>query len=626
MGAQEYRSVSLVVVGLGFALTSCSTSPKAKSADASSDAPSGPVEVAGGPQEVARPDESPLGVDASIPPGSSSLTGICIDTGWCWQRPRPQGNVLYDLWAGAEDDVWAVGTGGTIIHWDGQTWTSRAVPSVHDDFYTVWGFGGEVWVGGEGSTYHFKDNAWKKESGTSRVTRIFGSSLENVWATVDSPGVFARRASQGWGEVKLPSTTDLCKGGWTSSPTDVWLSCEELMHYNGAGFTSMGFSAQAPVGKSAADLWAIGSASSVRHFDGQTWATVKAAGDPLSTDGLVGIWPRSPSEVWVVSGLGGVQRYDGVRWTTVTEAGAGTVGFLTGVGTTTMWMGGYSAYLQRGDGHTFTAMTETTDSSVVGLWAADADNAWAATDNGILRKTGGGWAPVSGTAGLAYAQVSGSGSTDVWFMQPGGALKHWDGTSLSDIPAPAAHLTPSLLITNAPGNVWEVEAKTAYRWDGTRWSNVAFRTSSDKAVSYGWSGGPSDLWIVTQGTLYHWDGSAVTSIAIDASAAGGWGIAADDLWGITGGDTVAHFDGQAWQFTRLTPPANVTLDLATLAGTSRNNVWALAAGGYAYHWDGKAWSGFFAYTFGDYDALAVTPDGGAFMAGSGDAILYHAPP
>jgi hypothetical protein len=38
--------------------------------------------------------------------------------------PLPQGNLLNDTWASAPKDVWAVGDGGTILHFDGTSPTT----------------------------------------------------------------------------------------------------------------------------------------------------------------------------------------------------------------------------------------------------------------------------------------------------------------------------------------------------------------------------------------------------------------------------------------------------------------------------------------------------------------------
>src|SRR3989442_2140802 len=48
---------------------------------------------------------------------------VCSSDGWCWSNPLPQGNPLTSVWGSASTDVWAVGYGGTILHWDGSAWS-----------------------------------------------------------------------------------------------------------------------------------------------------------------------------------------------------------------------------------------------------------------------------------------------------------------------------------------------------------------------------------------------------------------------------------------------------------------------------------------------------------------------
>ena len=41
--------------------------------------------------------------------------------------PSVSQNYLYAVWAAAPDDVWAVGGGGAIVHYDGAAWASVVV-------------------------------------------------------------------------------------------------------------------------------------------------------------------------------------------------------------------------------------------------------------------------------------------------------------------------------------------------------------------------------------------------------------------------------------------------------------------------------------------------------------------
>ena len=43
---------------------------------------------------------------------------LASPAGWEWQNPLPQGNTLYGVWSRGTDDVFAIGTGGTLLHRD----------------------------------------------------------------------------------------------------------------------------------------------------------------------------------------------------------------------------------------------------------------------------------------------------------------------------------------------------------------------------------------------------------------------------------------------------------------------------------------------------------------------------
>ena len=49
---------------------------------------------------------------------------LVVNAGWEWQNPLPQGNTLRAVWGSSATDVFAVGDAGTIVHYDGTTWSS----------------------------------------------------------------------------------------------------------------------------------------------------------------------------------------------------------------------------------------------------------------------------------------------------------------------------------------------------------------------------------------------------------------------------------------------------------------------------------------------------------------------
>ena len=56
--------------------------------------------------------------------------------GWEWQNPLPQGNDLHAVWGNSETDIFAVGDYGTILHYDGSSWSEMC--SEHS-LSSIWG-------------------------------------------------------------------------------------------------------------------------------------------------------------------------------------------------------------------------------------------------------------------------------------------------------------------------------------------------------------------------------------------------------------------------------------------------------------------------------------------------------
>src|SRR5262249_28258975 len=96
--------------------------------------------------------------------------------GWETQTSPVPGPFLSDVWGTSPTDVWAVGNGGTILHYNGSSW--GAVPS----------------------------------NSTSNLAAIWGSSPTDVWAvgynTVAMQGTVLHYDGVGWNSGGQPSAWD----------------------------------------------------------------------------------------------------------------------------------------------------------------------------------------------------------------------------------------------------------------------------------------------------------------------------------------------------------------------------------------------------------------------------------
>ena len=140
-------------------------------------------------------------VPAGDPPGALLL--YWNGTEWLDEATTIGGSrALHGVWGAAADDVWAVGDAGTILRYDGSTWSVVASPltvplfAVHgsatDD---VWAVGGDQ---GDGALLHFDGQAWSVADTPAEAI------LRDVWvepgsstAVVGDHGLAARYSSPG---------------------------------------------------------------------------------------------------------------------------------------------------------------------------------------------------------------------------------------------------------------------------------------------------------------------------------------------------------------------------------------------------------------------------------------------
>ncbi len=191
-------------------------------------------------------------------------------------------------------DMWAVGNGGTILHFDGHT-VANVAAGVTADLTDVWGTSpSDVWAVGLGGTVlHFDGHAFAPvASGTSvNLTAVFTARPNDVWIGGDANTLLHWDGSS-MSKVALPgaATDGTIFDIHGIGPDDIWLT---------SGNGSVG--------------------PFMAHFDGTSWSSTLVGGPTLRR-----VWALAPNDVWATAGvigsggLLGLAHFDGTSWTLLT--------------------------------------------------------------------------------------------------------------------------------------------------------------------------------------------------------------------------------------------------------------------------------------------------------------------
>lgn len=155
-------------------------------------------------------------------------------------------------------------------------------------------------------------------------------------------------------------------------------------------------------GTTASNVWIVGAAGSVYHYDGTSVSAV----DPGTTDDIWWVQPTSSGAVFVGAG-GGIREHSAMTGETTVRPGP-TAGTFFGV-----W--------GPNDGD---------------LWTVGGDT-YGAEDPMIWRNTGGDWAPAAVVptgihAPELYYKVHGTAADDLWVVGTAGIVQHFDGAAWKD--------------------------------------------------------------------------------------------------------------------------------------------------------------------------------------------------
>ncbi|OJY25089.1 MAG: hypothetical protein BGO98_08790 [Myxococcales bacterium 68-20] len=361
---------------------------------------SSPVDTDGGVELDAGPADA--GCDPSDPDCTTEIV-TCDEVDWCLvPTPLSPFHVLMALWGTSKNDVWAVGSGGTIMHYDGNAW-SLTPTGIKNTFFDIWGSGpNDIWVVSSTEVIlhgtGFQNGVAVWENVPTSLSTFSATFVRAVWGSSASDVRIGSRAYSfsaagknytgdqflrteladgGVGWRPIPSTHTVTRI-WGSSPTDVWMTADNSTYVaHERGITLHGTPSDAGADAGGVD-------------DSLTWVKV----DAQTNVSLESIWGSSASDVWAVGALGAIRRITPAddRWQKIESNTTETLRSVWGSGPKDIWAVGDTGTILHYDGTAFTPSTVQLPlgrkPNLRGVWGSGPNDVWIVGDGVVLHYTG----------------------------------------------------------------------------------------------------------------------------------------------------------------------------------------------------------------------------------------------
>jgi len=251
--------------------------------------------------------------------------------------------------------VWAVGAEGTILFYDGSSWTRQDGPV--GTYYDIYALDvNNVWaVGYDGAIAHFNGSDWEDQSLSDLLplSGVYAADATHVWAV----------------------------GGYGS-----------IYFYDGAGWlrqyaSSTILSFESVSGTDATHVWAVGGkrvgsafVGGSAYFDGTSWTEIATG----ATSTLFGVSALDGKHVWAVGGGGEIRFFNGSVWS---KQASGTDEIIEGV---YAYGGNKALAVTEGgtvfacSGSSWTREESGVTTRLTCVYAFDDNHAWACGDGGVI--------------------------------------------------------------------------------------------------------------------------------------------------------------------------------------------------------------------------------------------------
>jgi hypothetical protein len=342
---------------------------------------------------------------------------------------------------------------------------------------------------------------------------------------------------------------------------------------------------------SASDVWAVGQAGTVLHYDGIDWSGTSGLLERFAADPQIGgvienrelfnaVWASGPGDVWIATGGSSplALQGDGTHWNQVVVPTATSTSILVdvwGTGPSDVWLLDAGANrIWRGSGSNWASLVLPSGvGTPAHIWGLSATEVYVAGNTGLYRFDGANWQQEIDSA---ISGVWGSTAAGMWATYDYSFVYHRIGTTWLKLTPPSN--CGMGLWGSSESSIW---FGTCY-FDGANWNNLLGQYLS--AVT-----GSSDGGAV---------GVGPAGLVVNMSA-----TVATPYASLTGRSSTLYRDLAATGSSNL-----------WIAGTCANSDLSSGFVAEAVHWDGTSLTVHDQVPPQNYNAVATSPGGGVWMS------------
>ena len=291
---------------------------------------------------------------ASVVPAAATLSVPSCGAEWCPVTALPKQVTFSAVWGSSPTDVWVAGEAGSLLHWNGSTWSAVASGTTSALRALSGTSAKNVWAAGlEGTLLHFDGTAWSA----------------------------AQKTGAPWSPASGPNERPIY--ALLALPNQLWAGGSGSRSFDGSTWTEPHHGSHLPTmalwGADSSNLWEVGLQGMVNRWDGHHW---QRAGGEVGPN-FFGIWGSAANDVWVVGSSGAI-----VHWNdTPTPVASGTKNDLhavRGFGAKDVWAVGDQGTILHWQGSAWVSSKSPSPNALLSVWGASARDLWIVGENGVV--------------------------------------------------------------------------------------------------------------------------------------------------------------------------------------------------------------------------------------------------